>query len=126
MERHRVETVGSGFGGLFAARSLPHADVDVTVVDRTNHPVFQPPPYRRATSISGVGVGGVRGGRSVRAERRRDRPPPPWRSDRHSGRRRRPPIRGVLADALIAFLGRGRSQRRDHGATDVRARCAGA
>jgi NADH dehydrogenase FAD-containing subunit len=32
MDRHRVVIVGCGFGGLFAARALRHADVDVTVI----------------------------------------------------------------------------------------------
>ena len=41
--RHRVVIVGCGFGGLFAARPLRHAEVDVTVIDRTNHHLFQPP-----------------------------------------------------------------------------------
>jgi len=40
--RHRVVVVGGGFGGLNAVRALAHADVDVTVVDRTNHHLFQP------------------------------------------------------------------------------------
>ena len=42
--------VGGGFGGLYAARALAHAPVDVTVVDRTNHHVFQPLLYQVATA----------------------------------------------------------------------------
>src|ERR1041385_5139109 len=34
--RHRVVIVGCGFGGLFAAQALRQADVDVTVIDRSN------------------------------------------------------------------------------------------
>ena len=34
--------VGGGFGGVRVARALARADVDVTIVDRTNHHLFQP------------------------------------------------------------------------------------
>jgi NADH dehydrogenase len=40
--------VGGGFGGLAAARGLRHADVDVTLVDRNNHHLFQPLLYQAA------------------------------------------------------------------------------
>jgi NADH dehydrogenase len=49
-EKHRVVIVGGGFGGLYAARSLRHADVDVTLIDRRNHHVFQPLLYQVATA----------------------------------------------------------------------------
>ncbi|HZF74842.1 MAG TPA: FAD-dependent oxidoreductase, partial [Acetobacteraceae bacterium] len=39
--RPRVVILGAGFGGLEAARSLARAPVDVTVVDRHNHHLFQ-------------------------------------------------------------------------------------
>jgi NADH dehydrogenase len=42
--------LGCGFGGLFAARALDGADVRVTVVDRTNHHLFQPLLYQVATA----------------------------------------------------------------------------
>jgi NADH dehydrogenase len=42
--------VGGGFGGLYAARALAKAPVEVTVVDRTNHHVFQPLLYQVATA----------------------------------------------------------------------------
>ena len=42
--------VGGGFGGLYAARALGRAPVDVTVVDRANHHVFQPLLYQVATA----------------------------------------------------------------------------
>ncbi|HVX40918.1 MAG TPA: NAD(P)/FAD-dependent oxidoreductase [Gemmatimonadaceae bacterium] len=48
--RPRVVIVGAGFGGLYAARALAHASVDVTVLDRTNHHVFQPLLYQVATA----------------------------------------------------------------------------
>src|SRR5271169_3779913 len=53
--RERVVIVGCGFGGLFAAKLLRHADVDVTVIDRTNHHLFQPLLYQVATGILSEG-----------------------------------------------------------------------
>jgi NADH:quinone reductase (non-electrogenic) len=46
----KVVIVGGGFGGLEAARTLARADVDLTVVDRTNHHIFQPLLYQVATA----------------------------------------------------------------------------
>ncbi len=46
--RRRVVIVGGGFGGLTAARELRGADVEVTVVDRTSHHLFQPLLYQLA------------------------------------------------------------------------------
>lgn len=46
--RHRVVIVGGGFGGLAAARRLKNADVDVTVIDRKHHHLFQPLLYQVA------------------------------------------------------------------------------
>ena len=46
--RRRVVIVGAGFGGLAAARRLRRADVDVTVIDRMNHHLFQPLLYQVA------------------------------------------------------------------------------
>jgi len=53
--RHRVAIVGGGFGGLFAAQRLARADVDVTIIDRTNHHLFQPLLYQVATGILSEG-----------------------------------------------------------------------
>ncbi|MFL5347115.1 MAG: NAD(P)/FAD-dependent oxidoreductase [Hyalangium sp.] len=47
----RVVIVGAGFGGLLAARALSRAPVQVTVVDRYNHHLFQPLLYQVATSV---------------------------------------------------------------------------
>ena len=47
--------VGAGFGGLFAARFLARAPVQVTLVDRTNHHLFQPLLYQVATGILSSG-----------------------------------------------------------------------
>jgi NADH:ubiquinone reductase (H+-translocating) len=52
---HRVAIVGCGFGGLFAARALTRAPVQVTVIDRTNHHLFQPLLYQLATGILSSG-----------------------------------------------------------------------
>jgi NADH dehydrogenase len=45
-----VVIVGAGFGGLAAARGLRGAPTQVTVIDRTNHHVFQPLLYQVATA----------------------------------------------------------------------------
>jgi NADH dehydrogenase len=47
----RVVIVGGGFGGLTAAKALEHAEVDVVLVDRINHHLFQPLLYQVATGI---------------------------------------------------------------------------
>ncbi len=49
--RPRVVILGGGFGGLYAARALRTASVDVTVIDRTNHHLFQPLLYQVATAV---------------------------------------------------------------------------
>jgi NADH dehydrogenase len=49
-ETPRVVIVGAGFGGLEAALALRHAPVQVTVIDRNNHYVFQPLLYQVATA----------------------------------------------------------------------------
>src|SRR5690348_9628139 len=46
---HRVVIVGGGFGGLYAARSLRRAPVEVTLLDRRNFHLFQPLLYQIAT-----------------------------------------------------------------------------
>src|SRR6201981_3233286 len=53
--RERVVVVGCGFGGLFAAKLLRHADVEVTVIDRTKHHLSQPRLYQVATGILSEG-----------------------------------------------------------------------
>jgi NADH:ubiquinone reductase (H+-translocating) len=54
--RHRVVVVGGGFGGVNAARALARADVEVTIVDRTNHHLFQPLLYQVAAGILPEGL----------------------------------------------------------------------
>jgi NADH dehydrogenase len=54
-DKHRVVIVGGGFGGLFATRALGRAPVQVTLVDRVNHHLFQPLLYQVATGILSEG-----------------------------------------------------------------------
>jgi NADH dehydrogenase len=53
--RPRVVIIGSGFGGLFAARALARAPVDVTLIGKTTHHLFQPLLYQVATGILSEG-----------------------------------------------------------------------
>src|SRR3954466_10686417 len=53
--RPRVVIVGTGFGGLFAAKHLKNADVDITVIGKTSHHLFQPLLYQVATGILSEG-----------------------------------------------------------------------
>ena len=48
--RPRVVIIGGGFGGIAAARALRRAQVDITLIDRTNHFIFQPLLYQVATA----------------------------------------------------------------------------
>ena len=48
--RPRVVIVGAGFGGLACAKALADTEVDVTVIDRRNHNLFQPLLYQVATA----------------------------------------------------------------------------
>ncbi|HLG56049.1 MAG TPA: NAD(P)/FAD-dependent oxidoreductase [Vicinamibacterales bacterium] len=55
MSRAHVVIVGGGFGGLSAAKFLRNADVQVTLLDRRNHHVFQPLLYQVATATLSPG-----------------------------------------------------------------------
>jgi len=55
MPRHHVVIIGSGFGGLFAAKALKRADVDVTLIARTTSHLFQPLLYQVATGMLSAG-----------------------------------------------------------------------
>jgi NADH dehydrogenase len=55
-QRHHVVVIGSGFGGLFATKELKGASVDVTVIAKTNHHLFQPLLYQVALGILSEGA----------------------------------------------------------------------
>jgi len=50
-----VIVIGGGFGGLYATRALRHAPVEITVLDRRNHHVFQPLLYQVAMAVLSPG-----------------------------------------------------------------------
>jgi len=54
-DRHKVVIVGSGFGGLTAAKALKRADVDIKMIAKTTHHLFQPLLYQVATGIISSG-----------------------------------------------------------------------
>lgn len=54
MQKHRVVIIGAGFAGIEVARNLKRQDVDITVVDRRNHHLFQPLLYQVATTHLGT------------------------------------------------------------------------
>src|SRR5215471_2337306 len=51
MTQPRIVIVGGGFGGLAVAKALKKAPAEITLIDRTNHHLFQPLLYQVATSI---------------------------------------------------------------------------
>jgi len=53
--RHHVVVIGSGFGGLFATQALKRAEVDITLIAKTTHHLFQPLLYQVATGILSEG-----------------------------------------------------------------------
>src|SRR4051795_5439535 len=53
--RPRVVVIGSGFGGLFATQALKDTPVDITVIGKTSHHLFQPLLYQVATGILSEG-----------------------------------------------------------------------
>jgi NADH:ubiquinone reductase (H+-translocating) len=54
--RHKVVVIGSGFGGLNAVKKLKRADVDIKLIARTTHHLFQPMLYQVATGIVAEGA----------------------------------------------------------------------
>lgn len=55
MSRKHVVIVGGGFGGINVAKKLKRADVDITIIDKTNHHLFQPLLYQVATAALSPG-----------------------------------------------------------------------
>lgn len=53
--RHHVVVIGSGFGGLFTTQALKRVDVDITMIAKTTHHLFQPLLYQVATGILSEG-----------------------------------------------------------------------
>src|SRR6476620_5401871 len=49
--KKHVLIVGGGFAGIAAARALKRADVEITLIDRRNHHIFQPLLYQVATAV---------------------------------------------------------------------------
>lgn len=54
-EKQKVIIIGGGFGGLWAAKALANKPVEVTLIDRKNHHVFQPLLYQVATAVLSPG-----------------------------------------------------------------------
>jgi len=54
-KRKHVVIVGGGFGGISAAKKLKKANVDITIIDKTNHHLFQPLLYQVATAALSPG-----------------------------------------------------------------------
>ncbi|HON73928.1 MAG TPA: NAD(P)/FAD-dependent oxidoreductase [Dermatophilaceae bacterium] len=56
MAAHRVVVIGSGFGGLFSTQALRgRGDVEITLIAKTTHHLFQPLLYQVATGILSEG-----------------------------------------------------------------------
>ncbi|WFU45692.1 NAD(P)/FAD-dependent oxidoreductase (plasmid) [Bradyrhizobium sp. CB82] len=50
-QKKRVLIIGGGFAGIAAARALNRADVEIILIDRRNHHIFQPLLYQVATAV---------------------------------------------------------------------------
>jgi len=50
VDKKKVVVIGAGFGGLSAVKGLKNADVDITLIDKRNHHLFQPLLYQVATA----------------------------------------------------------------------------
>lgn len=55
MARRKLVIVGGGFGGLTVAKAMKKADLDVLLIDKTNHHLFQPLLYQVATAALSPG-----------------------------------------------------------------------
>lgn len=56
MKKKQVVIIGGGFGGLNAAKALKNADVELVLLDRMNHHLFQPLLYQVATAALSPGT----------------------------------------------------------------------
>ena len=111
--RHRVLVIGGGFAGLNAARGLADAPVDVLLVDRRNHHLFQPLLYQVATGSLASGEIApplrwiLRRQRNATRRAGRGRAHRPGGAHRHRARPRRARARPAVRHA------RRRGRRRD-------------
>lgn len=55
MKKHRVVVIGGGFGGLNVVRALRHSNLEILLIDKTNHHLFQPLLYEVATAAISPG-----------------------------------------------------------------------
>lgn len=53
--RHHVVVIGAGFGGINTVKQLKNADVEITLIDKKNHHLFQPMLYQVATGVISAG-----------------------------------------------------------------------
>ena len=53
--RHRVVVIGGGFGGVRAVQAMEDSPAEITLIDRTNHHLFQPLLYQVATGVLSAG-----------------------------------------------------------------------
>jgi NADH dehydrogenase len=68
-KQRRVVIIGGGFAGIAAARALRRCDVEVVLIDRRNHHIFQPLLYQVATAVLAPAEIGRRFVRSRRSRR---------------------------------------------------------
>lgn len=59
MKRTRLVIIGGGFGGLNVAKALKKTDLDIILIDKTNHHLFQPLLYQVATAALSPGEIGI-------------------------------------------------------------------
>ena len=55
MNGKKIVIIGGGFGGLTVAKELEHSDFQITLIDKTNHHVFQPLLYQVAMAALSPG-----------------------------------------------------------------------